>query len=333
MAISVTHRTTGGSTTNGSTYTTASITMTIDTLILCWVANEEGGTLTDPDTVASTSVSFTKILGGIDDGATSGRISLWGAIPTSTVTETVTATFTTGGSQANCSWSLTEVDGADVSTTVANAIVQSASVTSGSQGTSGSITLAAFGDTDNRPFAGFYTSQANTSLVAGTDFSLLGTSNPGETNSIGSEWRSDAVDTGPDMSWTGTSHYAGIAVEVKIAASALTPVTDLAGTLGTNPHADVDLTWTDPAGGETEMIIYGKDVTAGETEFTELQVLGGNAVSTTVTGLEPGHEYDISITASDGTNESDPDEITVTTLIIRDTREVGTDRGTERGIS
>ena len=63
MSIVVTHLTSDASPTNASSYATASVEMPVDVPIYIFVGTKDP-TIADPNTVSSTSVTFTKLQAG-----------------------------------------------------------------------------------------------------------------------------------------------------------------------------------------------------------------------------------------------------------------------------
>ena len=71
---------------------------------------------------------------------------------------------------------------------------------------------------------GIIASQRDITFTAGTDYTIIGQANTGaEVHSIASEYRSDAEDTNPDITWTTVSNWAAIAAELKAESTVVVP--------------------------------------------------------------------------------------------------------------
>ncbi|MET9250322.1 fibronectin type III domain-containing protein [Nonomuraea sp. NPDC003709] len=86
--------------------------------------------------------------------------------------------------------------------------------------------------------------------------------------------------------------------------------TSLSATAGTT--GDVTLTWTAPEE-EVAYLVHQRDITAGETEFTQAAVEDGEATTQKIESLETGHQYEFKVTASNTVGESAPSNLVQTT--------------------
>lgn len=197
--------TTSGSTTDGVSYTTASITPPSDTLILAVVHSEISAGTPNIPTLAGNSLTWDQI--GTDvQGA--NRTTVFRARGTAT-TGTVVISYA-GQTISDCTWSIISVDGAAATgTNGSGAIVQS--ITNKNSGaTSLTVTLGTFANAGNATFGGFGINN-NVTMTAGSGFTLI--NQPGCCSSRAAfEWKS-TNDTTVDMTWT-TSTAVGVAFEV-----------------------------------------------------------------------------------------------------------------------
>lgn len=171
MAITVTHLTSGGSTTNAKSYDTASITPTANRLVLAFVslgdAAENAGL---PDGLSGCGLTWVEV--DRRDDWTTGTYrttAVYRAMGASPTTGAVTIDMTVSDLQQNaCVWSIFEVAGVDTSgTNGSGAIVQSVD-NAGAAASSLTVTLAAFASSNNRHFAGF-SADLNEALVDDAD--------------------------------------------------------------------------------------------------------------------------------------------------------------------
>lgn len=213
MSVTRASLTSGNSTGNASSYTTASVTPSANKLQILSVGNtRSAGSPTTP-TVTGNGLTWVQIA-TISDG-TNRRITVFRAMGASPSAGAITIDFG-GTSQNNCSWSLNELTGMDTSgTNGSGAIVQSATNT-GSATTSLSITLSAFGSATNAGIAAFIVDN-NLAITPDTGWTEMhevqcsdgSDSHTNETQFIASS------DTTAACSWTGNQKVAGIAIEIK----------------------------------------------------------------------------------------------------------------------
>ncbi len=218
MAITATLKTSGSSASNATSYATASITPTASRLLLLSVANNVfSGTATTPTATGGgglTWVQVTTVASG------TYRTTLFRAMKPSGLTSgTVTIDFA-GATQQRCAWSITEFASMiTAGTDGAGAIIQSG-VTSAATGTTGLVTLGAFTATENATFGAFGRALEEVS-APGSGFTELSDSQvSAEALSLETEWRNDN-DTTVDATWSTSSRWMGIGVEIGHKALAL----------------------------------------------------------------------------------------------------------------
>ena len=219
MAIAASLLIASGLATAATSFTTASISPTANKLILLAVGSANVASNNAP-TVTGAGMTWTQVATSIDS-ATRRRVTLFRALSASPGSGALTIDFA-GTTHNNCQWSVIEFSGIDTGgTNGANAIVQSVTNTS-TGGTSATVTLAAFGAAGNATFGALR--QANgTGISPGSGFAEL--HETVFTGTLESEFRNDN-DTSVDWTWSGSSIWNALAVEIK---AGTTPPTAVAG--------------------------------------------------------------------------------------------------------
>jgi hypothetical protein len=202
--------TTSSSSTDGTSYTTASITPPSNTLILAVVHSEIASGTPNTPTLAGNGLTWVAIGSNVTN---QNRTTAFRARGTATV-GTVVIDYA-GQTMSDSAWSIVSVGGAATTgTNGSGAIVQFATATN-SAVTSLTVTLAAFANAANATF-GFFGINNNVSMVAGSGFTIV--NQPGLSSSRAAiEWKI-GNDTSVDMTWT-SSTAAAVAVEVAPAAA------------------------------------------------------------------------------------------------------------------
>jgi len=217
--------TANGSDTNGATFTTASVTPSINKIILVSVYARLNDNASDPDSVVfnGTGLTFELVLGHTHTEVGGDRNhSVWRALGTSITGGTITITYPS--SRTNCSWTVSEHDNVDTSgTNGSGAVIQSAFAETVGNSNSLTVTLAAFADTANATYGGFHSGE-NGTFTEGTGFSIIGQFDGGEAYATCAEFK-NTNDTSVDITKDGaTGRMIGIALELAAA-----PVTFLPG--------------------------------------------------------------------------------------------------------
>src|SRR3990172_13352812 len=162
MAIALNHLATTGSTTDTNVYTTASLSPTANRLILAWFGNTRVLTDATSPTIGGT-LGLTWSLISENHWSTSAcdaaehfnsKLSLWAA-DTGGSPGSGTIEWTFGGNTQLCGrWSVYELSGTDLgASTVSQCFVQTVNSSAcPTAATSMSLSLAAAGASDNRPF-------------------------------------------------------------------------------------------------------------------------------------------------------------------------------------
>lgn len=211
-----TNVTSGSSTTDQDTYTTASVTLKSGKFYLLSVANSH----------ASAAPAVASITGGTETwtvtDATNGtttfnsgamRLSIWKAAPTADYTGTISIAFGASSGTTGAIWSLTEWVGNDGSAPVVQI------VTATGNSTSPSVTLAAFGATANATF-GAIACAAGSAIAPGTGFTEQSDNSIATpTMVMQTEW-TQANDTSVDGTVT-SGEWAIIGAEIKASTASL----------------------------------------------------------------------------------------------------------------
>ncbi|HXG36515.1 MAG TPA: hypothetical protein VNL15_06075 [Dehalococcoidia bacterium] len=227
-AIAATALTEGSSTTDGTSYSTASITPSANALVLASVAVYRNDT-TNPGTVtaAGNSLTYVEIANAINT-AGGGRVrdTLFRAMGASPTAGAIT--FTVSATAEGATWDVTEFTGVDTGgTNGSGAIVQSDTSIAGAVA-SLAHNLAAFGDaTNNAAYASFacvtVTGNART-ISTPTGFTSLFNANVAD--GVNDRWKKgvswkigEATSIVANTATDNQDGWSGVAVEIKIAAA------------------------------------------------------------------------------------------------------------------
>lgn len=234
MALATTHVTGTATGVDASSFT-RSFTSDAATLYIAGISVQQGSS-TNPSTptVTHNSITATEIYSLLYVTTGTDRKKLWvfgwdsGAGSGSAVTWT--ADFGTSHIGFECT--ILAVTGSDMAHGLVQTFVQSGLTTPDATGTSGSVTLAAAGDANNRPYSFFAHAAAETQTAeAGwTAFTAQQHANPNA--GFRGQWNDTTFDTTPSMSWTTSANYGGIGFELK--AEVVPPP-------GTNPNLYVNV--------------------------------------------------------------------------------------------
>lgn len=205
--------------TSGTSFTTSSQTFTAGKTYLFGFSIRNGAS-TNPSapTVTGGGCTWSSVgsTSNYDDSGTSRRtLFLYEGVCTTTTTGQLTADFG-AVTHTGMIYTIDEFNWADTS----DPIVQSASNrdTSGTASTL-TVTLAAFGSSNNATYAVFCNGNDSATTTAGSGFTKLGDFSESNTNVSGrltSEFKT-GNDTGADITYSLTAQLGGIAVEIKAA--------------------------------------------------------------------------------------------------------------------
>ena len=208
------------STSNASSYANSSWTPPTTGMIGCWVANTHASATTIP-TISGNGITWVQIatvslLSGIDR-----RLTLFAANAAGASAGVTTIDYA-GSNQTGTAASFFQITGADEANGVAQSFVQTLN-NNGSAALSGSVTLAAAANSNNRPISAFI-HNANEVVTPQTNWTELDDGsyiNP--SFALESQFRSDAFDTAAAASWATSSIWIGMAAEVKVLTAAANP--------------------------------------------------------------------------------------------------------------
>jgi len=233
MAIAGANLTASGSTTDATSYATASVTPTADALVLASVVST-GPDNTTPNTPTCTGngLTWVQVASNLfdDAGTVRARLTLFRAMGGSPSAGALTFDFG-GQAQVRAAWTVSERTGVDTGGTNGSAaVVQNA--TGAGNSASGLATLAAFADATNNEAYGVFGVENADARTPGAGFTILGETTVTETFQLGiADEQQLGEDTSVDMSWTGSNPWGAIAVEVAAEAggpiSQEIPVADL----------------------------------------------------------------------------------------------------------
>lgn len=201
------------STSNASSYANSSWTPPTSNLILCFVANSKASTPDAVNSLTGNGITWTNIATIVNSSSVQ-RITLFGANGSGSSAEATTADFNSVN-QTGCGLSFFHATGVDLSGGVLAAFVQAITQAGATGQTSGSVTLGAAGNSDNRPIACFVhgATEATTERANWTEVDDGSWATPAR--GMQTQWRSDAFETTASATWTTSSLYCAIAAELK----------------------------------------------------------------------------------------------------------------------
>lgn len=213
MTTIASHRCEAANVTNGASnaaatsYTTASVNVYANRLYLLTVLSVAG--LTPTSFTGTLGLTWSLVNSTGYNGAAQ-KVLLYGAIPAADAQGTITINF---ASASNIAWSVDTFAGVDTSSTVANAVVQSA-INNGTSNTP-SATLAAFSATDNPTFGVMAANSGATAISAGASFTQLEENRvPGAAPNLLTEW-AFTNQTTVNSSTSGSPAWGAIGVELR----------------------------------------------------------------------------------------------------------------------
>lgn len=265
--------TTGTSTTDGTVYTTASISPSAYDLVLCHITLQRADSAApSTPTVTGNGITY-DLIDRVDyDIATTSRNTTFLFRGMSASPSSGAITITCGETTDQAIWAIDKVTGADTSgTNGSGAIVQSATnVETTGSGNSLTVTLGAFSSTDNATYGAFADDGAD-DYTEGSGFTKLGYAQITSDLVSQTEWKS-TNDTSVDISFNVNDLVGGIAIEIKKA----TPLIDaVSGTDAGFANPDV--------GGDTDPFTSGDNI-----QYTVQSALSNSTVYYwRVRGIDP----------------------------------------------
>lgn len=223
MAIVEASLTNSQSTTDATSYATASITPTANRLVLAAIVHRKSAATATTPTLSGNGLTWVQVATvPFNTTATSlQRLTLFRALGASP--SAGAATFDFGGvTQQHAEWSIVEFGGVNTGgTNGSSAVAQSATNVSDTNDTSASVTLAAFANAGNATYGVIATSIGTANNVTpGSGFTEITEQNIAEGAGVSSTLESEyqlANDTSVD--WTmGAGKWAAVVLEVAILA-------------------------------------------------------------------------------------------------------------------
>jgi hypothetical protein len=204
-----------------TSYTTASVTLTANRLILLKVLSKVSSGTSNAPSATSTGATWETV---DDQIASTRRVSVLRTMVGSNQTGVITIDFG-GQTQQTSLWAVEECDSVDTTgSNGENAIVTSSSSTGASSSETYTVTFPAFSSSSNRPNVTMATNaiSAGTSEAGWTELASEADAAVGGT--LVTAWRNDTTDT--TYLYTRISSWTGLAVTVEIKdAPAATPTT------------------------------------------------------------------------------------------------------------
>lgn len=214
MAIAVTNRTSAYDGADGSSYTTASVSIAAGSVVLVGVFSAIAINNAPTITVSGLTLTWAESAMTLFSG-TVRRVAVWEAFAASAQSGTITIDHS-GVTSTGTGWSVDEVTGMDTT----DPVLQPTTATGTSTPTA-LVTLAAAGDSANRPYI-WQAHRTNSASVEEASWTLLASVASASPNmGGGAAWRSDSFDTTATMTF-GSGDWGAVGLELKIAAAATT---------------------------------------------------------------------------------------------------------------
>lgn len=195
---------------NASSYANTSWTPPTSGIIVVFVGNHIAANGNVP-TISGNGLTWIQIATAVVDPGTSHRITLFAADASGATTGVTTIDFN-AETQLDCNASFFQVQNMDISGGVAAAFIQTPS--NNGTGTSGSVTLAAAGNSANRPIACF-SHQANEATTPDGAWTEVDDQNgTGSARGFETQWDADGFQNA-SASWTTSAAWIGMAAEIK----------------------------------------------------------------------------------------------------------------------
>lgn len=211
MALTPTVLTASGSSTDASSYNTASVSPTANVLTLVFVSSRTVSGTPNTPTVSGASMTWTSILSQ-NSLPQNTRITAFRSVDDAPSSGALTIDFTSQ-TQQGCQWAVISVTGSNISgTNGSGAIVQTGSTQPAEGSTAATVTLSAIASSANATFGGF--GNLNGTISPGSGFTEL--AEVGGAGTMQVEWQLGSDNT---VNWTyiASNDNVGIAFEVKAA--------------------------------------------------------------------------------------------------------------------
>jgi len=217
--LSVINRGTIHSSTDAASYSFPSITASNNLLYVVFLNTAIGsGTAPSATSVSGAGLSFTEIgaPGGLLYSGTSSvrRIQTWRALSSAGAT-TGSIAINLSGTSIGMDAVLLEFSGMDTSGTNGSGAIAQSATNKATSATSLSVTLGAFGNSNNRPVAFFSHRVAEATTEEAGYTELDDASHSGPVTGAQCEWHATAAETTPSAAWLTAADAGGLALEVR----------------------------------------------------------------------------------------------------------------------
>lgn len=214
MALAASNLEISGSATGATSYATGSIAPTGNSLVILAVRNAMAAPTPNTPTATGGGMTTWTQIATLLDGAATRRMTFFRSLQASPGSGTITIDMA-GQSQANCNWAIAQFSGVDIGgSNGANAVVQNASNTANATNTGITVTLSAFGNTNNMSY-GYVVKNGSNDPAIGSGFTTLGTFNT--VNRTNHEYKINDA----SVVWTwGSESNVSIAMAIEIKAFA-----------------------------------------------------------------------------------------------------------------
>ena len=225
MALSFAVTTNNASQTDATSYATASVTPSANKLQLLAVATRHGSATPNTPTASGNSLTWVAIGNShFDTSGSQRKITLFRAMGSSPTSGAITIDYA-GQTQTGQVWALIEVTGMDTSGTNGSGAIVQSKTNQNTTGTVNTLTItfdSSISSTDNGVFACFGIGDGTLTFSPGSGFTELTDQAHGAEANIAMTTMYDAAgaDTTADTTMSGNSEVGGVAVEIKIAATA-----------------------------------------------------------------------------------------------------------------
>lgn len=204
------------SSTDASSYNTASVTPTAGALLIVVVNTRFGSAVPNTPSVTRAGGGETFTLVDTRDGwiADRTKLSVFRAVGVASA-GALTFDFS-GQTQTQCSWIVAEITGQDTTTPVVQ------SVDNGGSGTSGSLALSAFADATNNMSLAAWAKQIVQDVVpdSGNSWAEVTQVDQAENGLVIALHYRQGEDTSPTASWASSHSWGGVGMEIAVAAAA-----------------------------------------------------------------------------------------------------------------
>lgn len=218
----VTSLTSGSSTVDASSYATASVTPTANSLVLVAVYSRQAVSTTTP-TLTGNGMTWVSVNSTLIGTGTNRRITVFRSLHASPSAGAITIDFA-ANTQTQCIWSVVEFADVDTSGTNGSGAIVQSGVAATDNATSLTVTLSAFSDANNMAY-GAFNHNADEDTAPGSGFTEIHDVHISE-NATGMFTEYKLNDNTVDASWANAFAMQGaVAIEITAQAAAAPGVT------------------------------------------------------------------------------------------------------------